>query len=812
MWAAPRPGNTFTQLTILLHSPPSLPLSRLASPRFVTFCLSRVELLLKHGIKPLLVFDGASLSIKRGENAERRRQREEARTKAFAAHAKGDLATARAFYSRAVSVSHQMAHQLVAALKEKNIPFLVAPYEADSQLAYLSRNSLVDLVITEDGDSLVLGCKRVLFKLDLDGNGIEACLRNLGASTDLSFVNWSPDMFMDMCLLSGCDYVPSIPGLGMKTAHRVVREHRTPKRILEALRRSKFQLPADFTEAFWQARAAFRHMRVYDPRTRSCVSLTPETEAVVDRFPGGLDFLGPVLPSNIAQLVAGGFVHPKTYQPWPVTTVATVSRSASRSALPRTGALGPGSEVAHGGSTATGNEESVAAYSDQTTLVEISTTESVAAALAAAGTCFDERFDAAAAAYAAHGVPQRGRREGGDDGDDDDDNEEEQEMDAEENARRGLQLSFRGRQGLLHSADFRSPAISDAIEIMHRGRSKAAAVTPFGASPRRRGDAAASTYREHLYAHDNVPPGYQAADYDEGHNRFNDCMGGHDAAAGHTKPRGECFGRHGRFPQEVSSYRKRPAPGASPSPQRSVAERNDRLAHDNDDNDDDDGEDEEEEEEEVSCLVNVDRIQASVLPGSCGSGWPGISSQPASSRASQESLASQQLWDNGLSRQCPLPTDDQERGGTAPSIDAHRLMYCGHMSDAPHSESTFRGCQFRFHGSSAYPRFGDCVYTGPSARDIINQRAGTSGQLLQTAFSFASTGQMSWAPFMQRSEFAPATASFAAPTTEASAVVPAAGGTPFDFEARLRHTDQLLHGPNRCDPGPDYGRPFFPAR
>lgn len=46
------------------------------------------------------------------------------------------------------------------------IPFIVAPYEADAQLGYLFRTGAVDLVITEDSDALVFGCKRVLYKLD----------------------------------------------------------------------------------------------------------------------------------------------------------------------------------------------------------------------------------------------------------------------------------------------------------------------------------------------------------------------------------------------------------------------------------------------------------------------------------------------------------------------------------------------------------------------------------------------------------------------------------------------------------------------
>ena len=90
--------------------------------------------------------------------------------------------------------------------------------------------------------------------LDADGSGVEIQLGNLGANNEISFVNWSPDMFMDMCILSGCDYTPSIPGLGMKTAHSIVREHRTPNRILGALQSSKkFTMPEDFVDCFWPA-------------------------------------------------------------------------------------------------------------------------------------------------------------------------------------------------------------------------------------------------------------------------------------------------------------------------------------------------------------------------------------------------------------------------------------------------------------------------------------------------------------------------------------------------------------------------------
>lgn len=39
--------------------------------------------------------------------------------------------------------------------------FPVAPYEADSQLAYLNQCGIAQLVITEDSDLILFGCNNV---------------------------------------------------------------------------------------------------------------------------------------------------------------------------------------------------------------------------------------------------------------------------------------------------------------------------------------------------------------------------------------------------------------------------------------------------------------------------------------------------------------------------------------------------------------------------------------------------------------------------------------------------------------------------
>lgn len=55
-----------------------------------------------------------------------------------------------------------MARDVIVELQKLDIEYIVAPYEADAQLAYLEKIQLVDGVITEDSDLLVFGCKYVL--------------------------------------------------------------------------------------------------------------------------------------------------------------------------------------------------------------------------------------------------------------------------------------------------------------------------------------------------------------------------------------------------------------------------------------------------------------------------------------------------------------------------------------------------------------------------------------------------------------------------------------------------------------------------
>lgn len=125
-----------------------------ATTAHLSYCRDRLELLLAHGVRPFFVFDGANLPAKAATEATRRESRDRARAEGQALLAAGDKAGAHGAFARAVDVSPQLAFSFIEVLRSRGVPFLVAPYEADAQLAFLCRARIIDAVISEDSDMI----------------------------------------------------------------------------------------------------------------------------------------------------------------------------------------------------------------------------------------------------------------------------------------------------------------------------------------------------------------------------------------------------------------------------------------------------------------------------------------------------------------------------------------------------------------------------------------------------------------------------------------------------------------------------------
>lgn len=288
--------------------------------RYVDYAMHRVRLLLHHSIQPFIVFDGGPLPAKAPTEKARKQRREDSLAKGKDLAKQGKLKEARDYFVKAVDVGTEMAFQLIKALKAEGIPYIVAPYEADAQLAYLERKGVVDGIITEDSDLLVFGCKTVLFKLDAISATVTCISQSDFASVDgsngsgISLQTFTPSQFRQMCMLSGCDYLPSIPGIGLKTAYTLLRTHKTVENVVKAVRfEGKKNVPKDYIKMFRLAEKAFFYQRVWDPFEGKLVRLTevPEGEELDEEVDS---YVGCDLPQALAKQIAEGAVCPITLQ------------------------------------------------------------------------------------------------------------------------------------------------------------------------------------------------------------------------------------------------------------------------------------------------------------------------------------------------------------------------------------------------------------------------------------------------------------------------------------------------------------------
>ncbi|CAE7169948.1 unnamed protein product [Rhizoctonia solani] len=276
--------------------------------KYVDYVMHRVRMLRHHGIAPYIVFDGGPLPAKRGTEKDREEKRAKSLAQAQVLEAQGKGNEAYEFYKKCVDITPQMAYQVIKALRAEGIPYVVAPYEADAQMAYLEREGIVDGIITEDSDLVVFGCRNLLFKLGPDGSCVNVRRDDLGAVKDL--LGWSSDELRWMAMLSGCDYIDSLPGLGLKTAHKLLRKWKTAEKVIQAVRMDgSYKMPKGYLESFRIAELAFLHQRVYDPISQKLTHLGPPPDD--EGWDKSKDaFVGEDLPSDVAKKIAEGDLCP----------------------------------------------------------------------------------------------------------------------------------------------------------------------------------------------------------------------------------------------------------------------------------------------------------------------------------------------------------------------------------------------------------------------------------------------------------------------------------------------------------------------
>ena len=112
-----------------------------------------------------------------------------------------------------------------------DIPYLIAPLEAECMCADLCKRGIVDGVLSEDTDVLAYGSPIFLSKIDTKN---DTCVR-VKYEDVLESLKLTREQFLDLCIMCGCDYNKNIPKVGCETSFKYISKYKSIDEIERTL-------------------------------------------------------------------------------------------------------------------------------------------------------------------------------------------------------------------------------------------------------------------------------------------------------------------------------------------------------------------------------------------------------------------------------------------------------------------------------------------------------------------------------------------------------------------------------------------------
>ena len=282
--------------------------------RSLIYFTKKLNLLLYNEITPIFVFDGDKLPMKINEEDKRENKRKEHERIAEELLSANDIYRAIFKKIESFDVTPEFAYEFMKILKHYNVEYIVAPYEADAQLAYLSKINYIDLIITEDSDLLAYGCKCVLYKLGtIDKEpldvGEEIIWDDIKNCKEIYFKNFNENKFLSFCILCGCDYF-KLSGVGPKLSNEAVNKSDDYNKILGFIMNKNIIKGSilETIEKFEKTFLTFKYQVVYCPlekKMRYFNDINDPCCPFLDKYKNDLSFLGIIQNNNLEKYIKG---------------------------------------------------------------------------------------------------------------------------------------------------------------------------------------------------------------------------------------------------------------------------------------------------------------------------------------------------------------------------------------------------------------------------------------------------------------------------------------------------------------------------
>ncbi len=235
--------NTLYQFLSIIRQPDGTPL--MDRKGRVTSHLSgmfyRNVNLLEQGILPVYVFDGKSPELKDEEKRRRREIRERAKKEWEKAKEEGRIEDARKAAQASSRLTGAMVEESKQLLEALGIPFIQAPSEGEALAAQMARERIVWASASQDNDSLLYNCPRMIKNLSVSGRRRVSRAKTfktispelIDLDLNLKLLGISREQLIDIAMLVGTDYNDKVPGVGQKTALKLISKHGSIEAIIK---------------------------------------------------------------------------------------------------------------------------------------------------------------------------------------------------------------------------------------------------------------------------------------------------------------------------------------------------------------------------------------------------------------------------------------------------------------------------------------------------------------------------------------------------------------------------------------------------
>ncbi len=187
----------------------------------------------ENGIRPVYVFDGKPSSLKAGTIEERRLIREKNIAELERAKEAGEEERVRSLSTRINYITREVVEDSVKLLQLMGIPTVMAPSEGEAQASVLSRNGLVDGVVSQDYDCLLFGAKRVYRNFVSSGRRkipgrnfyVNVTPEYLDLQETLERNGITQEQLISIGILVGTDFNRGVERVGAKTALNLIHKY-----------------------------------------------------------------------------------------------------------------------------------------------------------------------------------------------------------------------------------------------------------------------------------------------------------------------------------------------------------------------------------------------------------------------------------------------------------------------------------------------------------------------------------------------------------------------------------------------------------